>query len=50
MSPTRDDLRGVSRVSATVPGEQSARGVASHGVEFLAQYFATYGETLFGVA
>src|SRR5260370_4590834 len=50
VSTTRDHLRGVSRVGAAVPGEQRARGVAGHGVEFLAQNLAADGEALLWIA
>src|SRR6266436_2108356 len=50
MSAAGDDLSGVSRVGAAVPGEQRARGVADHGVEFLAQNLAADGEALLWIA
>ena len=50
MRAAGEDLRGVGRIRAAVPGEERARGVASHGVEFLAQNFAAESETLLRIA
>ncbi len=50
MRAAGEDLRGAGRVRSPLPGEERARGIAGHGVEFLAQNFAADGETLLRVA
>ena len=50
MSAAGENLGGVERVRAAVPGEQRARGVAADGVELLAQDFAADGEALLRIA
>lgn len=45
-----EDLGWVGGIGAAVPGEEAARDVAGHGVEFFAQDFAADGEALFRIA
>src|SRR5579859_27900 len=44
------DLRRVRGIAAAVPGEEAARCVSIHGVDFFSEQFAADSQTLFGIA
>ena len=50
MGAAGQDLGRVGGIAAAIPGQEAARGVSVHGVEFFAQQFAADGQGLFGIA